>query len=161
MGSIDTIAPPQTSHHLYPPFATNVPTAPLTTISLAALESDTPAESAALFAASKGLGFFYLDTAGSALGAELVREAEALLAVQKEFFARESGEKEAFARERVDAFFGYRWGVVKAVEGGEDGEERRNETYNVSLAFAYYYSTCSYYVHWTPPGLTRPFCASD
>lgn len=130
---------PKTSHHDYPPFATDINTAPLVSLSLAKLQSHDPQESTAFFKACKTLGFFYLDCSSSALGESLVEEAEQLLRVQKEFFARPEGEREEFAREKIDAFFGYRYGVVKAGEG----EGRRNETYNVcsdSFALQLYFS---------------------
>lgn len=127
MGSIG----PQTSHNDYPPFPSNIKTAPLVSISLAKLENNDASESAAFFEACKNLGFFYLDTSNSALGDHLVSEAEELLQLQKQFFARPNEEKEQFAREKIDAFFGYRHGVTKVK--GEDGEFRRNEMYNVSL----------------------------
>lgn len=132
MGSIG----PQTSHNDYPPFPPNIKTAPLVSISLIKLEQDDASESEAFFEACKTLGFFYLDTAGSPLGDRLVSEAEDLLKLQKQFFARPNEEKEQFAREKIDAFFGYRHGVTKAK--GEDGEFRRNEMYNVRFLFTIY-----------------------
>lgn len=128
MGSIG----PRTSHHEYPPFPSNIPTAPLVSISLAKLTAHDPTESAAFFAACKDLGFFYLDTADSPLGDDLVAEAEQLLQLQKQFFARPDAEKEVFAREKIDTFFGYRYGELKVV--GEDGRRGRNETYNVCFS---------------------------
>lgn len=128
MGSIG----PKTCHDTLPPFPSNISTAPLVSISLSKLQSNDAHESAAFFSACKDLGFFYLDTRGSPLGDQLVEEAEQLLQVQKEFFARPNAEKEEFAREKIDKFFGYRFGETKI--RGEDGEVRRNETYNVSLS---------------------------
>lgn len=126
MGSIG----PRTSHDDYPPFPDSVKTAPLTSVSLAKLEANDPEESTAFFQACKDLGFFYLDTSSSALGDHLVAEAEQLLQLQKQFFACPNEDKEQFAREKVDAFFGYRHGLTKV--RAEDGELRRNEMYNVS-----------------------------
>lgn len=127
MGSIR----PKTSHHEYPPFAEDIETAPLVSISLSKLENNDPKESTAFFEACKGLGFFYLDTSGSSLGDHLVSEAEELLQLQKHFFARPNEEKEQYAREKIDAFFGYRHGLTKVK--GDDGEFKRNETYNARL----------------------------
>lgn len=126
MGSIG----PQTSHDDYPPFPEGIKTAPLVSISLSKLEANNPEESTAFFQASKDLGFFYLDTSDSPLGDHLVSEAEQLLQLQKQFFGRPNEEKEQFAREKIDAFFGYRHGVTKV--RNENGELRRNEMYNVS-----------------------------
>ncbi|KAK5683915.1 hypothetical protein LTS10_003778 [Elasticomyces elasticus] len=113
---------PATSHHLYPPFPSDIPTAPLVSVSLAKLEASDGKESQAFFDACKSLGFFYLDTSDSPLGNELVSEAEQLHELQKEFFTLAHEKKENYARERVDPFFGYRHGMMS------DGQ--RNETYN-------------------------------
>jgi isopenicillin N synthase-like dioxygenase len=118
-----------TSHHLYPPFAEGVTTAPLVSISLAKLETDDTAESQAFFRASKELGFFYLNMEGSALGEKIVSEAEQLHRVQQEFSKLPDEEKDQFAREKLDPFFGYRL----LHEGkNKDGVIERDETYNVS-----------------------------
>jgi len=122
---------PNTTHHLYPPFATNVPTAPLVTISLAKLEASDGHDSQAFFDACQNLGFFYLKTEGSSLGDALVSEAEQLHRLQQEFFQQPSESKERFAREKIDPFFGYRYSELKREK--EDETPKRNESYNVSL----------------------------
>ncbi|KAH8897464.1 Clavaminate synthase-like protein [Thozetella sp. PMI_491] len=120
---------PATSHHLYPPFSEDVKTAPLVSISLAKLEANDAAESRAFFQAAKDLGFFYLNTEGSALGERLVSQAEQVHSLQQRFWALPNEEKEVYAREKIDAFFGYRHsGVGPEKEGG--GRER-NELYNL------------------------------
>ena len=121
--------PFQTSHANYPPFASNLPTAPLVSISLSKLQANDAAESAAFYQAAKQLGFFYLDMTGSALGEEIVSQAEQLHAVQKQFHTLPDETKEEYLREKIDAFFGYR---ILGTRVGEDGVERRNENYNVS-----------------------------
>ena len=121
--------PAKTSHHLYPPFPDDLATAPLTTISLAKLENSDGAESTAFFDACRNLGFFYLDTEGSILGDCLVEEAEQLHNLQQQFFKLPHETKEQFSREKVDPFFGYRFGLMDTKE--DDGTPRRNETYNV------------------------------
>ena len=126
MGSIG----PATTHHLYPPFPPNITTAPLVSISLAKLEAGDEDESKAFFEASKNLGFFYLNTEGSTLGDKLVSEAEELHEVQQEFFKQPNEEKEQYAREKIDPFFGYRHGDLNMKD--EDGTPKRNETYNVN-----------------------------
>ena len=118
-----------TTHHLYPTFPDDIQTAPLVSISLSKLEAGDDDESKAFFEASKDLGFFYMQLEGSALGERIVDEAERLHALQKEFYQRPREEREEFAREKIDPFFGYRQVKLKTV--GEDGEPKFNETYNV------------------------------
>jgi hypothetical protein len=118
-----------TSHHLYPPFVEGVETAPLVSISLAKLEANDTAESQAFFKASKELGFFYLNMEGSALGEKIVFGAEQLNRVQQEFSNLPDEEKDQFAREKLDPFFGYR--ILHEVKNN-DGVTRRDENYNVS-----------------------------
>ena len=120
-----------TTHHLYPPFPDNITTAPLVTISLAKLEANDENESKAFFDATKNLGFFYMKLEGSSLGERIVDEAEQLHKVQQEFFKRPNQEKELYAREKIDPFFGYRVAPLK--DRDENGRSKRNETYNVSL----------------------------
>ena len=130
MGSIGL----PTSHHLYPPFPSNIKTAPLVSISLDKLQSGDRDESKAFFEASKNLGFFYLKLGDSDLGRKLVDEAEQLNELQKEFYQLPYAEREEFAREKIDAFFGYREVELEGVD--EDGKVRRNETYNVRPFFS-------------------------
>ena len=126
MGSTD----PQTTHHLYPPFASDITTAPLVSLSLRKLQSGDDAESKAFFAAAKNLGFFYMDLEGSTLGESIINGAERLQTLQQQFFKRPHEEKEEFSRTKIDPFFGYRK-VDLGVRDGE-GREMRNEMYNVS-----------------------------
>lgn len=119
----------KTSHHLYPPFAEGITTAPLVSVSLSKLEANDAAESRAFFEASKNLGFFYMNMEGSALGERLVSQAEQLHGIQKEFHSLSNQEKDEYARERIDPFFGYR--LTGEFEMA-DGTIQRNETYNVS-----------------------------
>ncbi|KAJ7236388.1 hypothetical protein C8J57DRAFT_1376794 [Mycena rebaudengoi] len=109
---------PTTCHHLTPPFPSDIPTAPLVSISLAKLESGDEEESNAFFGACKNLGFFYMNTEGSELGNNLIFEAEQL-----------HEEKEEYAREKIDPFFGYKHGELKIK--AQDGRPKRNETYNM------------------------------
>ncbi|KAN0099378.1 Clavaminate synthase-like protein [Hyaloscypha variabilis] len=118
----------KTSHHLYPPFPEGLTTAPLVSISLSKLEADDAAESHAFFKASKELGFFYLSMEGSALGEKLVSQAEQLHLVQKEFHSLPNHEKDKFAREKLDPFFGYR---ILGKREMEDGTIQRDENYNM------------------------------
>ena len=116
---------PTTSHHLYPPFPEDIPTAPLVSINLSRLEAGDEAESKAFFEASKNLGFFYLQLSDSGLGGKIVEEAEQLNALQKQFFELPDEVKEEYAREKIDSFMGYRAAKLTGEEGG------RNETLNV------------------------------
>ena len=120
-----------TTHHLYPPFPDTITTAPLVTISLAKLEGGDEDESKAFFEAAKNLGFFYMKLEGSSLGERMVDEAEQLHKLQQQFFKRPNEEKEMYAREKIDPFFGYR--NVSLNEKDEEGREKRNETYNVNF----------------------------
>lgn len=120
---------PTTTHHLYPPFPEDLPTAPLVSISLAKLEASDGVESQAFFNASQELGFFYLNMDGSPLGENIVSEAEQLHKLQQEFFKLPTEEKETYAREKIDSFFGYRHGDLKGLN--DDGTAKRNEIYNV------------------------------
>lgn len=90
-----------TSHHTLPPFPNDVKTAPLVSISLTKLEAGDPAESSAFFRACKQLGFFYLEMTGSTLGESIVREAEQLNEVQKEFFKLPNKVKDVYGRPHV------------------------------------------------------------
>lgn len=119
-----------TSHHLYPPFPDGIKTAPLVSLSLDKLEKGDENESKAFFEAAQNLGFFYLQLQGSDLGEKLVKEAEQLNDLQKQFYQRPQEEREEFAREKIDDFFGYRQAKLDITD--ENGNERRNETYNVS-----------------------------
>jgi len=118
-----------TSHHLYPPFPDDIKTAPLVSISLDKLQGGDEEESKAFFEASKGLGFFYLKLDESELGQKIVSEAEQLNDLQQAFYKRPQEEREEFAREKIDAFFGYRQVQLKVTD--ENGSPLRNETYNM------------------------------
>lgn len=119
-----------TSHHSYPPFASNVETAPLVSISLEKLESGDHDESLSFFKACRELGFFYLNMNGSLLGESLVQEAETLHALGKNFFELPREDKDRFRREVIDPFFAYR--PYDTAFTGDDGLPKRNESYNVS-----------------------------
>lgn len=126
MGSIGL----PTSHHLHPPFPDDVTTAPLVSVSLFKLENGDKDESKAFFEAARNLGFFYLDLEGSDTGERIVEEAERLNKIQKEFYDRPQEEREEYARERIDSFFGYRQSKIEGTN--DDGSSKRNEIYNAS-----------------------------
>ena len=121
---------PLTSHHLLPPFADGIKTAPLVSISLAKLESGDKETSDAFFKACKELGFFYLELFGSELGEKMVTEAEKLNALQKEFFKMPNEVKDKYGRPHLDPFYAYRYSDVDIKD--ENGVPLRSESYNVS-----------------------------
>ena len=117
-----------TSHHTYPPFADNVQTAPLVTISLQRLQDGDEAESKAFFDAACGLGFFYLNLLGP-VGERIVKDAESLHKVQQNFFSLPSSVKDQYTTDKVDKFFAYRF--IQSGVKGSDGEFIRQESLNV------------------------------
>lgn len=129
MGSLGN---PKTTHHLYPAFPSNIPTAPLVSISLRKLQANDEAESAAFFKAAREYGFFYMKLDDSELGESIIDGAEQLQTLQQEFFKRPHEEKEEFARVKIDPFFGYRKTELKWKD--DEGRVMRNEMYNVSLS---------------------------
>ena len=120
---------PLTSHHLLPPFAEGIKTAPLVSISFAKLQSGDKEEAAAFFRACKELGFFYLELLGSKLGEEIVAEAEKLNTVQKEFFKLSNEVKDVYGRPHLHPFYAYRYSELPGQDA--NGELLRSENYNV------------------------------
>lgn len=118
-----------TSHHLLPPFAGGIKTAPLVSVSFAKLQSGDSEESNAFFKACKELGFFYLDLVGSDLGEKIIAEAEQLNVVQKEFFKMPNEVKDIYGRPHLDPFYAYRYNELDAKD--ENGAPLRGENYNV------------------------------
>lgn len=98
-----------TTHHLYPPFPSDLPTASLESISLSRLQSGDAAESSKLFDSCRNLGFFYLDLTGCQLGERVICLAESLHELQQEFFALPHQDKDQYGRDKVDQFYSYRW----------------------------------------------------
>ena len=120
-----------TSHHSLPPFAEDVKTAPLVSVSLAKLEANDNDASDAFFKACKDLGFFYLDMVGSKLGEIIVTEAEELDKVQKEFFKLPNEVKDVYGRPHLHPFYAYRYSEASVKD--ENGVPLRNQNYNVRL----------------------------
>ena len=119
-----------TSHHSLPPFPEDdVKTAPLVSVSLAKLEANDKDASDAFFKACKDLGFFYLDMVGSTLGECIVREAEELNKVQKEFFKLPNEVKDVYGRPHLHPFYAYRYSEASVKD--ENGVPLRNQNYNV------------------------------
>ncbi|KZO93877.1 Clavaminate synthase-like protein [Calocera viscosa TUFC12733] len=118
----------QTSHNKYPPFPSDITTAPLVSISLAKLEAGDKAESDAFYEACKNLGFFYLDMSGSTLGERIVDGAEKLHKVQQEFFKLPNELKEKYGT-NMDKFYAYRFFPLTIRD--PNGEPLRGENYNM------------------------------
>jgi isopenicillin N synthase-like dioxygenase len=121
------------------PFPDNVPTAPLVTLSLKKLIAGDNAEHAQLFSAAKSLGFFYLDMRNCAEGERLLREADSMFTLMKQFFALPLEEKMKYDFAAQQSYFGYK-GIGKEVVDGK-GTKDRNEIYNVCASMRYI--TCS------------------
>ena len=120
-----------TSHHLLPPFADGIKTAPLVSVSFVKLQVGDSEESNAFFKACKELGFFYLDLLGSDLGEKIIAEAERLNTVQKQFFKLPNNVKDIYGRPHLDPFYAYRYNELDAKD--ENGVTLRGENYNVGL----------------------------
>ena len=122
------------THHLYPPFPSDLPTAGLVSVSFDALQDPSTAqlEASKLFAACKDLGFFYLKLDGSDVGNTIIQEVEQLHELQQEFYALPHEEKDRFGRDKIDPFFSYRWTACQ--DGAKDawGRPGRREMYSVS-----------------------------
>lgn len=114
-----------------PPFPTNLPTAPLLTISLSSLLSNSPSESLKFFQACKDLGFFYLDLRDDELGRALLDEAEELFGLSKGLFELGREVLDKFDYSGVGSYIGYK-GFGKGVVDRK-GTSDRNEFFNVSF----------------------------
>jgi isopenicillin N synthase-like dioxygenase len=122
---------PLTSHHLLPQFPEDIKTAPLVSVSFKDLEDSDANASTALFKACKELGFFYLDLFGSELGETIIKEAEKLNTLQKEFFELPNEVKDVYGRPHLHPFYAYRYTELDIKD--EDGVPLRSENYNVSI----------------------------
>lgn len=146
-----------TTHHLYPPFPSDLPTAALGSISLQQLQSSSAAtdDSSKLFTACRDLGFFYLDLTTSQLGREILREAEALHALQQEFYALPHADKDEYGQHAVDPFFSYRW--TACADGVEDcwGRAGRREMYSVRRSIHQRQMGCLAYTRTSLPASSR------
>jgi isopenicillin N synthase-like dioxygenase len=123
---------PVTSHHLLPPFAEGIKTAPLVSVPFAKLETGDKEARDAFFKACKELGFFYLDLVGSELGETIVEAAEKLNALQKEFFKLPNEVKDKYGRPHLHPFYAYRYSELDVKD--ENGVPLRSENYNVGVA---------------------------
>lgn len=113
-----------------PPFPSNIPTAPLLRLSLAALRNDAT-ESNALYHASKTLGFFYLDLRRDAEGEALLKDADGLFGVGRELFDLGRKELGKYNYKPMGSYFGYKGFGTGIID--REGNLDRNEFYNVCL----------------------------
>jgi isopenicillin N synthase-like dioxygenase len=111
-----------------PPFPSDIPTAPLHRLSLAALGSN-PAESVRLFQASKDLGFFYLDLRDDVEGERVLKEAESLFELALELFDLGRDELGKYDYKSRGSYMGYKGMGTSIID--EKGNLDRNEFYNV------------------------------
>lgn len=121
---------PTTCHHLLPPFAEGLQTAPLVSVSFAKLESGDKETSEAFVKACKELGFFYLDMFGSELGEKIVADAEKLNEIQKVFFDLPFDVKNKYGRPHLDPFYAYRYYPIEGAVD-ENGDQLKSENYNL------------------------------
>lgn len=116
-----------------PPFPTDIPTAPLIRVSLSKLQNNDKVESERLFAASKDLGFFYLDLRDDELlGKEMLSQADQLFHVGEELFSLGREELSKYDYRPQGSYFGYK-GIQTAVTDAK-GTLDWNEFYNVCLS---------------------------
>lgn len=89
-----------------PPFPDDVPTASMSTISLASLNSGDEVTAKRLFDACQELGFFLLDLHDDALGETLIQEIDDLFGVMKEVMNLPDEEKEKYLHDIPRSFLG-------------------------------------------------------
>jgi len=126
---------PEHTFATFPPFADDVKTAPLVTLSLAKLQSAPAAtnpESQALFDCAKALGFFYLDMRGSPEGETLLDGAERLHELEHKFFDLSEADRALCSRENNSDGAGYfGWKKMGTMVMDRQGTLDRYETYNI------------------------------
>ncbi|OJD10578.1 hypothetical protein ACJ73_09751 [Blastomyces percursus] len=110
-----------------PPFADDVPCAPLLRLSLEKLLSEDEAEVQRFYSACKDLGFFYLDLRGTAI----LADADQLFGIGEQLFELDIDEKRRYDFSKQNSYFGYKETGAAVVD--REGNPDRNEFYNVSL----------------------------
>jgi isopenicillin N synthase-like dioxygenase len=101
---------PEHTFATFPPFPSDVVTAPLVTLSLAKLQSapaESNPESQKLYDCAQNLGFFYMDMRGSPEGETLLDGAERLHELEQKFFALSPDDRELCSREQKNDGTGY------------------------------------------------------
>lgn len=117
-----------------PPFPSDIQTAPLHRLSLDKIRSD-PEESERMFAASKDLGFFYLDLRNDGEGQALLEEARQFFELGPKLYDLGRDELQKYDYKDQGSYMGYK-GFGSAVVD-EHGNLDRNEFYNVRLHVPY------------------------
>lgn len=110
-----------------PPFADDVPCAPLLRLSLEKLLSHEEAEVQRFYSACKDLGFFYLDLRGN----DILADADQLFGIGEQLFELDLDEKRRYDLSKKNSYFGYKETGAAVVD--REGNPDRNEFYNVSL----------------------------
>lgn len=89
-----------------PAFPDDIPTASMSTISLARLNSGDEAAARSLLSACQELGFFLLDLSEDALGTELIEDIDQLFLVGKEIMDLPVDVKEQYLNDAPRSFLG-------------------------------------------------------
>lgn len=91
----------------FPAFPDGIPTAPISTISLARLSSGDKAAARSLLAACQELGFFLLDLSEDKSGKELTELIDQLFSLGKEIMDLPVAVKEKYLHDAPRSFLGY------------------------------------------------------
>lgn len=89
-----------------PAFPDDIPTASMSTISLAELNSGNEAAARSLLTACQELGFFLLDLNGDALGTDLIDIIDQLFLASKDIMDLPLAEKEQYLHDAPRSFLG-------------------------------------------------------
>jgi isopenicillin N synthase-like dioxygenase len=118
-----------TKDELFASFPSDVPTAPLVTISLKKLVSGDKQEKDRLFEASKSLGFFYLDLREYVDGEALLGGLDEMFDLNEKFYQLPLKEKIKYDFAAKGMYFGYKGMGAEVIDG--KGTKDKNEIYNV------------------------------
>jgi isopenicillin N synthase-like dioxygenase len=111
------------------PFPEDVECAPLVTLSLSRLLAGDVSEHSRLYAASKELGFFYLDLSGCEQGSGLLDSANSLFDISRDFFDLPLATKRQYDFAGKAKYYGYKGMGAEVIDG--KGTLDRNEIYNI------------------------------
>lgn len=89
-----------------PPFPDDVPTASISTISLASLVSGDEAAARSVLEACEELGFFLLDLNGDTLGKELIEDIDQLFLAGRDILDLPAAVKEQYLMDAPKSFLG-------------------------------------------------------
>lgn len=89
-----------------PPFPDDIPTASMSTISLARLNSGDVEAARSVLKSCQDLGFFLLDPSGDAQGNELIEDIDQLFLVSKEIMDLPAAVKEQYLNDYPRSFLG-------------------------------------------------------